>query len=341
MDRDVQPKVVLCILNWNGWQDTIECLESIQKLSYPNYQIVVLDNGSTDESIEKIKEWCQGSVHCVEYDISTAELGGRPIDEAKLSERPADSRLVLIRSPENLGFAEGNNAVIRCVLQCAETPEFVFLLNNDTCIDSECLSRAVVVSQENNASVVTCVVKEAGTGKLLFSGDHRPSKLFYVSYFWFKHKLQDDEQSNMAWGTAMMIRKDALFDLENRDGFFFNPQLFLYAEDNDFSMRVIDSGRCIYLASKAYVYHKHTDSCVNKKFRNSFLLYYATRNTILVARRHITGIWLLFFCVYYPTVRLKDVLIKIWRRQFREAFNILEGLWDGYRNVSGKWRKHD
>ena len=341
MDRDIQPKVVLCILNWNGWQDTLECLETIQKLSYPNFQIVVLDNGSTDESIEKIKAWCRGSVPYVEYDITTAERGGNPIDEVKLSEGPADNRIVLIRSLENLGFAEGNNAAIRYALHCAEPAEFVFLLNNDTWIDPECLSRSVVVSQEKNASVVTCVVKEAGTGKLLFSGDHRPSKLFYVSYFWFKHKLQYDEPSNMAWGTAMMIRKDALFDLENRDGFFFDPQLFLYAEDNDLSMRVIDLGRRIYLASKAYVYHKQTDSCVNKKFRNSFLLYYATRNTILVARRHIKGIWLLFFCVYYPTVRLKDVLIKIWRRQFREASNICEGLRDGYRNVSGKWRKHD
>ncbi|MFC2161153.1 glycosyltransferase family 2 protein [Acidobacteriota bacterium] len=340
MDRIVQPKVVLCILNWNGWQDTIECLESVQNLSYSNYQVVVLDNGSTDESVEKIKTWCQGSIQYVEYDICTAQQGDLHKGESELSNSASDRRLILLRSSENQGFAEGNNAVLRYILRNADSAEFFFLLNNDTKIDPECLSRAVIVSQENNASVVTCVVKEAGTGKLLFSGDHRPSKLFYVSYSWFKHQLQDDEPSNMAWGTAMMIRKDALLDLENRDGFVFDPRLFLYAEDNDLSMRVINMGRQIYLASKAYVYHKQTDSCVNKKFQNSFLLYYATRNTVLVARRHIKGIWRLLFSVYYPTVRLKDMLIKILRRQFREASNIFEGLWDGYRNISGKWRKH-
>jgi GT2 family glycosyltransferase len=310
-------------------------------LSYSNYQIVVLDNGSTDDSIDKIKAWCQGSVHLVEYDNKTAEMGGRPMDEAKLSEWPPFKRLVLIRSQKNLGFAEGNNVAVKYALRCVKPAEYVFLLNNDTWIDKDCLARSVAVSQERNASVVTCVVKEAGTGNLLFTGDHRPSRLFYVSYFWFRHKLQDDEPSNMAWGTAMMIRKDALFDAVNQEGYFFDSHLFLYVEDNDFSMRMIDLGRCIYLASKAFVFHKQTDSCVNKKFTNSFLLYYATRNTILVARRHISGVWLLFFHLYYPTVRLKDMFFRLVRGQLREASNILEGLWDGYRNVSGKWRKHD
>ena len=50
------PKVSIIILNWNGWKDTIECLESIYKISYPNYDVIVVDNSSEDKSIEKIKE---------------------------------------------------------------------------------------------------------------------------------------------------------------------------------------------------------------------------------------------------------------------------------------------
>ncbi|MFC2166811.1 glycosyltransferase family 2 protein [Acidobacteriota bacterium] len=333
-------KVAILILNWNGWQDTLECLESVRLLSYPNYQIIVLDNGSTDDSIEKIKAWCRGSVHCVEYDTKTAEIGGRFIDEAKLNESPPNKRLVLIQSQKNLGFAEGNNVAVKYALRCHESADYVFLLNNDTYIDKNCLSYSMAVSREKKASVVTCVVKEAGTGKLLFTGDHRPPWMFYVSYFWFRHKLQNDEPSNMAWGTAMMIKKDALDDMERQNGDVFDPQLFLYSEDNDFSMRMIDLGYRIYLASKAFVFHKQTDSCVKKKYGNSFLLYYSTRNTILVARRNISGIWLLLFHLYYPTIRLKDLLFRLFRGQYREASNILEGFWDGYRNVSGKWRKH-
>ncbi len=333
-------KIVILILNWNGWQDTLQCLKSVQHLSYQNFQTVILDNGSTDDSLEKIKAWCRDSLHVVEYDKETAERGGRPMDEAKLCEWPPSKRLVLIRSKENFGFAGGNNIAIKYALRSEEPAEYVFLLNNDTWIDKDCLTKAVAVSQKRNASVVTCVVKDAVSGDFLFTGDHRPPRLFYMSYFWFQHKLIDDEPSNMAWGTAMMIRKDALFDAEKQDGYVFDPELFLYAEDNDFSMRILNLGRSIFLASKALVFHKQTGSCVNRRYQNSFLLYYATRNTILVAKRHITGVWLLFFYVYYPFVRFKDMLFRLVQGQYLESLNILEGLWDGCRNVSGRWRKH-
>ena len=51
------PKVAIIILNWNGWKETLECLESVFRNSYPNYQVIVIDNGSIDGSIEKIKAW--------------------------------------------------------------------------------------------------------------------------------------------------------------------------------------------------------------------------------------------------------------------------------------------
>ena len=51
------PKVAIIILNWNGWQDTIECLKSVYQINYANYAVVLIDNGSTDDSVEQIIEW--------------------------------------------------------------------------------------------------------------------------------------------------------------------------------------------------------------------------------------------------------------------------------------------
>jgi len=90
-------KVAIIILNWNGWKDTIECLESVFRNLYLNYQVVVLDNGSTDDSVEKIKAWAEGKqevevdlnnplyhlshppvpkpIPYIEYDRKTAEAG--------------------------------------------------------------------------------------------------------------------------------------------------------------------------------------------------------------------------------------------------------------------------
>src|SRR5215210_5475186 len=54
------PLVYIIILNWNGWKDTIECLESLQQLDYPNFRAVVVDNGSSDDSLHRIERWASG-----------------------------------------------------------------------------------------------------------------------------------------------------------------------------------------------------------------------------------------------------------------------------------------
>lgn len=113
--------VFILILNYNGWRDTVECLESAQRLTYPKYRIVVIDNGSTDGSMEKIKAWAAGElpveskfftydpstkpVRWIEYDRASAEAGGLPELEAEIEALPLDRRVVLIQTGANLGYA--------------------------------------------------------------------------------------------------------------------------------------------------------------------------------------------------------------------------------------------
>jgi hypothetical protein len=56
------PRVSVIILNWNGWQDTVECLESLYRINYPHYDVVVVENHSTDQSIHQIQEYCLGNL---------------------------------------------------------------------------------------------------------------------------------------------------------------------------------------------------------------------------------------------------------------------------------------
>ena len=62
LDRQPFPKVAIIILNWNGWRDTIKCLESVFRIDYPNYQIIVLDNNFPNNSMECIKVWAKGKL---------------------------------------------------------------------------------------------------------------------------------------------------------------------------------------------------------------------------------------------------------------------------------------
>jgi GT2 family glycosyltransferase len=142
------------LVNWNGWADTIECLESLLRSDCPMGPIIVCDNDSQDRSIEHLKAWADGRLEAwlppdsplrglvvppvvkpvayVEYDRAEAERGGSPTAR--------DVPLVLVRTGGNLGFAGGNNVGLRYVLARGDL-ERVWLLNNDTVVLPDALRR--------------------------------------------------------------------------------------------------------------------------------------------------------------------------------------------------------
>ncbi len=108
-----QPSVCIVLLNWNGWPDTVECLQSLRRVKYENWQAVIVDNGSTDDSVARLKE--------------------------------TFPEIPLIETRENLGFAAGNNAGIRWAIE--KGAEYVFVLNNDTTVSPDAISKFVALAQ--------------------------------------------------------------------------------------------------------------------------------------------------------------------------------------------------
>lgn len=106
------PIVAIIILNWNGLRDTLECLESLAMITYPNYELIVVDNGSTD-----------GSAACL---------------------RARYPDIAIIENKENLGFAEGNNVGKHAL---AKRTHYVLLLNNDTIVAPAFLDALVTVAE--------------------------------------------------------------------------------------------------------------------------------------------------------------------------------------------------
>ena len=138
--------VYVILLNWNGWKDTIHCLESLFRSDYSDYRVIVCDNASTDGSMEKIKAWAEGKVMpdeelndqlkplvfppvakpiaYVEYNRAEAEAGGNGSEK--------NTPLVLIQNGSNDGFSAGNNVGIRYALK--KNADYIWLLNNDTVV---------------------------------------------------------------------------------------------------------------------------------------------------------------------------------------------------------------
>jgi GT2 family glycosyltransferase len=122
----MNPKVSIIILNWNGWEDTIECLESLYQITYPNYEVIVVDNGSEDESIAKLEIYCEGEI--------------KVESEKEIRDLPSNRKLIIIKNEKNYGFAEGNNIGMRYALKALNlNPDYILLLNNDTVVDKEFL----------------------------------------------------------------------------------------------------------------------------------------------------------------------------------------------------------
>nr|WP_319372579.1 glycosyltransferase family 2 protein [uncultured Methanobacterium sp.] len=161
----MHPEVSIILLNWNGWQDTIECLESLYQIDYPAYNIIVVDNDSRDDSLEKIRAYCKGEmeagskfttysssnkpVEIFEFDENELESSVLLNSMEEIKNKPSARKLILIKNLKNYGFAKGNNIGIKFALEGLVSP-YTMLLNNDTVVDKNFLQELVKVAESDD-----------------------------------------------------------------------------------------------------------------------------------------------------------------------------------------------
>ena len=284
-------KIAIIIVNWNGWKDTIECLESISQLSIVNCQlsIVVVDNASIDNSVEKINEFLEKHSHKLvrrpDKLIKKKEDRGRQI---RLNSRMPTLRL--IKNRVNLGFAEGNNVGIKKALDWGV--DYVMLLNNDTLVDKNLVdSLFKVMEEDKKISILGPKIyfapgcefhrdryKKEEQGKVIWYGG---GKIDWNNVY-CSHRGVDEvdtgqyskqEKTDFISGCCMMIRKE-VFDKIG----FLDKKYFLYLEDVDFCLRARQTGFKIIYAPKAHLWHKNAAS--SEKPGSKVHLYYQTRNRL-------------------------------------------------------------
>lgn len=286
------PKVSIIILNWNGWKDTIECLESLYQIAYPNYDVIVVDNGSDDESIEKIKEWAKGKMKVkskfFEYNpmkkpIRYIEYNREAVETEEIKEiqdLPSDRKMIIIRNERNYGFAEGNNVGMRYALRALD-PDYILLLNNDTVVESKFLSELVEVAEGDEKIGIV------GPSIYLFS---KPDKL----QFEWKYKKINIPKEDYSLSGCVFLIKSSLINIVG----LLDPAYFLYYEENDYFARAKKNGYKVkYVPTKNKVLHKVSAS-VNKV--SELQIYYMTKNRFLFMKKNSTRLqFLLFFLNFF------------------------------------------
>ncbi|WP_174590882.1 glycosyltransferase family 2 protein [Methanocella conradii] len=281
-------KVVIIILNWNGWKDTIECLESLYQIGYSNYAIILVDNGSEDESIEKIKLYCSGElsveskffkydssnkpIKVIEYTREEAESCGG--NEKKIAGLPSKRKLILIKNEKNYGFAEGNNIGIRYALK-ALNPDYVLLLNNDTVVDPEFLSNMVKVAELDKTIGVLgpkiCYYDVNGQNNVIACIG---GKIDWKKYaYHIGENLKDSAENSVGvnecdWvsGTCLML------NIKEVPIKFLNNEFFFGCEDVDLCIRLKEFDyKCVTVLSSK-IWHKGGQSRKKRYTNNIFVM---------------------------------------------------------------------
>jgi len=246
--------VAVVVLNWNGGDDTIECLAWLSRVTSPLIDVIVVDNGSTDDSVERI------------HDLHPT--------------------VTLLRAGENLGFSAGNNLGIRAALERGASR--VLILNNDTLVDPQAIARMSEALEGDPAAGAACpLLTFADPPDLVwFAGaTFDPARGRSGRMTGYRRRTGDwverlPNDIDRGVGAAMLVRREVLDDIGLLDEDFF----FLY-EDVDWSLRMRAAGWKIRFVADAHVIHKVAASQGGREI-NPTTLYYLARNQLTVCQRH-------------------------------------------------------
>lgn len=238
-------RVAVVVLNWNGWRDSVICLNSLRPVVTARVaRIIVVDNASTDDSVAKLREWLRAggcdSVELTENEI-LADSGGRS---------NVQSDYVILHAVRNSGYAAGNNLGIHFALGLAET-EYVFVLNNDTRVEPDCIPRLAAHADRDPAIGIVGPTVVEDHGKLRIAGGNKYSLLLTKSTpaIAAPHSRQAD--IDYVAGAAQFIRATAL----RRVGLL-SEDYFLYFEELDFTRRVTKAGFKISWCPDSIIHHE-------------------------------------------------------------------------------------
>jgi len=335
--------VSIIILNWNGWKDTIECLESLYQINYPNYDVIVVDNASKDESIEKIREYCEGQIK-VNTNFFKYQRDNKPItifepikNELENTEKlrkdyedlPSNKKLILIKNDKNYGFAEGNNIGMRYALNVLN-PHYILLLNNDTVVDREFLSELIEIAKKDKKIGFTGpkiyfydfkgrrdVIDFAGGSFNFWLGKPRHIGQYEVD----NGQYDEVREISHVDGSCMLVKTKMIEKIG-----LLNPSYFTYWEENDWCIRGYNAGYSSFYVPKAIIWHKISASSTSLA-----KIYYWFRNQFFFMRQHASKLqiftFLLYFFVFY--FWFKTGTFIVYHRDLKSFKCLLKGVKDG------------
>lgn len=300
-DQMGMPSLAIVIVNWNSFPVTANCLESLKELDYPDFEVVVVDNGSEDDSVIRFE-------------------GDFP-------------EVTLLQNAENRGFTGGNNTGIQYALD--KGIDLIMLLNNDTIITPAFAGVLIkrLMADESIGAVQPKIMYNQERDVIWNAGG------FFNAFFFLsktrgldeKDIGQYDQPIDVDWitGCCFLIRSEVVRQIGLLDDKF-----FIYYEDSDWSFKIRNAGLRMRYEPQAVIYHEVGMSNENRKGHNEgnvspFTHYMVVRNHLFMVRRYAKGVnkigaWANQF------VRLSTFIVYfILRRRFTKLKFVIKGMREG------------
>ncbi|MFZ9888375.1 MAG: glycosyltransferase family 2 protein [Myxococcota bacterium] len=313
-------RVCVVVVNWNGWRDTVECLESLLALRAVDVEVVVVDNGSTDDSIARLQAWASGEepfspnhedrpppILCaprekpIRLHVATEDDAARQPCSGRTT--TGGQGVVLLPLRQNGGFAAGVNAGLRYALSDGSFTH-VWVLNNDVVVEPDALAallhRMKQVPSAGMCGSTVCFYDEPGRVHA-FGGARYFSSLglvMHIGRFLGKrrHIAPDDIEGKMAYvfGASMLVSRQMLEQVGLMEAGY-----FLYFEELDWALRARDHFSLAY-APQSIVYHKAGATAGSSRritARSARSEYFLVRNRLWLTKRyfrrhvHLVALW--------------------------------------------------
>jgi len=296
-----KPLVYIITINWNGINDTIECLESLKKITYKNYKIILVDNNSKDNQAEKLKKQFP--------------------------------YIKLVKNSENTGFCIANNQGMELALK--DKADYALLLNNDTTVAPDFLDILIDYSEKHqNIGITSPKILWYNSNLILSMGGN-------ISYLLPKRTLigkgkkstmfKKNIEPDFVSGCALLIKSEVIEKIGMLD-----PVFFAYYEDVDISYRARRAGYKIVVLPKSVIWHKKSASTgyVGANIISDFQMYQSARNAIIFMKKNLSNSDKVLF--FIDTLTLKFIYVLINCRNKKNIYKFFLGVKDGlkYKNIA-------
>lgn len=287
----MEPKVSIVILNWNGKNDLLECLDSVDRIEYSNFEVIVIDNGSVDGSVEALRQ--------------------------------RFNKAIIIENKENTGFCRGNNIGISLALE--RGAEYLLILNNDTLVEPLILKELQgAVSREQDKTIVNPLIAywqdrrqihwlgakiDWGNAGLYARRQEKDCLL--------TNELQDSDF--VSWCAAFFSRQAI-----EATGYL-DEAFFAYYEDIDWSLRAKKKGFKTMIFPKVLVYHKCSRS--SGGVYSPTVYFFIFRNKFVLMHKHARVLRKLQFSFNYVTDALEKYAELSELGNPQGAVSVINGLW--------------